>query len=261
MEIKNTSIREKANLYLDTYEYINSVFEKNFGYSLYFIGGTLLGYIRENDFLENDKDMDISYFSKYENVSDVKKEMIEICEKLIELDEPLIFIRSGFTTVKYFIKYKINETEDDRIDIMPTWIQNGKIYRPTFVGYNGTREIIFPLRKEIFYGHNVYIPNQAEMKLAKVYGESWRIPDKDFKKKKRRDRDTIKVITEQLYYGDECRYLVKKTKQWKDLSPFMKMVLNIILMRRHNLISKILPKSGKIKRKILKKINSIIRKK
>ena len=234
--------------------------KKNFGYTLYFIGGTLLGYIRENDFLENDKDMDISYFSKYENVADVKKEMIDICEKLIELEEPLIFIRTGFTTVKYFIKYKIVGTEDDRIDIMPTWIQNGKIYRPTFVGYNGSRDIIFPLKKETFYGYEVYIPNQAEVKLANVYGENWRIPDKGFKKKKRRDQDTIKIITEQLYYGDECRSLVKKTKQWKEFSPFMKIFLNIILMRRHKVVSQILPKSGKIKRKILKKINSIIKK-
>ena len=250
-------IREKADLYLDTYEYINNVFQKNFGYTLYFIGGTLLGYVRENDFLENDKDMDVSYFSKYNNVLDVKQEMIEICEKLIELEEPLIFIRSGFTTVKYFIKYKIKNTEDDRIDIMPTWIQNGKIYRPTFVGYNGSKDIIFPLKKEKFYNHDVFIPNRAEEKLANVYGENWRIPDRGFKKKKRLDRDTTKVITKQLYYGDECRYLVKKTKQWNVFSPFMKLMLQLILMRRHAFVSRILPKSGKIKRFIFKKLNSI----
>lgn len=251
------TIREKADLYLDTYEYINSVFEKNFGYSLYLIGGTLLGYIRENDFLENDKDMDISYFSKYEHVSDVKKEMIEICEKLIELKEPLIFIKTRFTTVKYFIKYRIDSPDDDRIDIMPTWLQNGKIYRPTFVGYSGSRDIIFPLRKEKFYDRDVYIPNQAEVKLANVYGDNWRIPDKGFKKKDRRDVDTVKVITEQLYYGDECRHLVKKTKQWKEFSPFMKLLLNIFLMRRHSVISKMIPKTGTIKRMILRKINSL----
>jgi len=32
-------IREKAHLYLDHYEKINSVFKNNFGYDLYFIGG------------------------------------------------------------------------------------------------------------------------------------------------------------------------------------------------------------------------------
>lgn len=250
-------IREKADLYLDSYEHLNRVFEKNFGYSLYLIGGTLLGYIRENDFLENDKDMDISYFSKYDNVQDVKKEMIDICDKLIELDESIIFIKTRFTTVKYFIKYRIDSEDDDRIDIMPSWIQNGKIYRPTFVGYSGSKDIIMPLKKEKFYEHDVYIPNQPEIKLANVYGENWRIPDRQFKKKDRRDQDTIKVITDQLYYGDECRQLIKKTRQWKDFSPFMKLMLNIVLMRRHSLVSRLLPKKGRIKRMILKKINSI----
>ncbi len=247
------SIREKAHLYLENYEKINRVFEKYFGYNLYFIGGTLLGYIRENDFLEHDKDMDVSYFSKYEHVADVRNEMIEICEKLLEIGEPIVFIRSNFSTVKYFIKYRINM--DDRIDIMPSWQQGGRIYRPTFVGYEGTKDIILPLRDAKFYGHNILIPNQPEVKLAHVYGDNWRIPDKRFKKKDMPDMKTIKIVNEQLYYGDECRRLVKKSVQWKEYSLLMKFFINIILMRRHGLFSKIFPKKGKYKRAFLKRIN------
>ncbi len=66
-------IRNKAHVFLDAYEHMNSVMEEKFNYSLHFIGGTLLGYIRENDFLEHDKDMDVSYFSRFTTGEDVKK--------------------------------------------------------------------------------------------------------------------------------------------------------------------------------------------
>lgn len=248
-------IREKAHLYLDHYEKINSVFKNNFGYDLYFIGGTLLGFIRENDFLEHDKDMDVSWFSKYTDVFDVRKEMLEICEKLLELGEPIVFIRSNFSTVKYFIKYRINM--EDRIDIMPTWQQNGRIYRPTFVGYKGSKDIILPLKKAKFYDHDILIPNQPEVKLSHIYGDNWGIPDKKFRKKDKPDMETVKIVNEQLYYGDECRKLVKKSVQWKEYSPVMRFFINILLMRQHKFLSSLLPKTGRTKRNFFKWIKRI----
>ena len=60
------------------------------------------------------------------------------------------------------------------------------IYRPTFVAYEGNSDIILPLKKEKFYGHDVYIPNKPEIKLANVYGDDWRTPDRGFKKKQQK---------------------------------------------------------------------------
>ena len=80
-------IRDKAHEFLSHYERMNSIFSSKFGYNLYFIGGTLLGYIRENDFLAHDKDMDVSYFSKYDKVVDVRLELIDIVNYLIDSGE------------------------------------------------------------------------------------------------------------------------------------------------------------------------------
>ncbi len=251
-------VRNKAHIFLAAYERMNSIFESKFGYSLYFIGGTLLGYIREKDFLEHDKDMDISYFSRYTNVSDVKKEILEIIDALIASGEKLYFVRSDYSLVKNYFRWRVDER--DRIDVMPTWSQNGIVYRPTFVGYQGSREIILPLKKEKFYGHDIYIPNKPEIKLANVYGDDWRIPNKGFKKKTRKSDQTVEVVSNQLSFGSEIWKLIKKTEQWKNFSILEKIFLFFFSLRRFKVLTKYLPDRKLYKHSFLKNLVKKIKK-
>ncbi len=257
-EYKLMRVRNKAHVFLGAYERMNSVFESKFGYKLHFIGGTLLGYIRENDFLEHDKDMDISYFSKYTNVLDVRKEIIEIINTLIDSGEQLYFIRSDYSLVKNYFRWRVDER--DRIDVMPTWCQSGMIYRPTFVGYQGTKDIILPLKKEKFYGHDIYVPNQPEVKLANVYGEDWRIPNKGFKKKTRKSSETENIVSNQLSFGKEVWNIIKKTEQWNDLTLCEKIFLQFFSLRRFKLLARILPDRSLYKKKLVKAIVNAVKK-
>jgi hypothetical protein len=165
-------IRNKAHEFLGAYERMNVVFEEKFGYNLYFIGGTLLGFVREKDFLANDKDMDVSYFSKYGNVADVRKELIDIVHELMASGEELYFVRSDYTLVKNYFRWRVDAR--DRIDVMPSWCQDGHVCRPTFVGYPGAKDIIQPLHKEQFYGHPCTSPTSRKrswpMSTAKTGG-------------------------------------------------------------------------------------------
>lgn len=257
-EHKIMRVRNKAHVFLEAYERMNNIFESKFGYYLYFIGGTLLGYIRENDFLEHDKDMDISYFSKFTNVLDVKKEILEIINTLIDSGEQLYFIRRDSSVVKNYFRWRVDNR--DRIDIMPTWCQDGMIYRPTFVGYEGTKDIILPLKKEKFYGHEIYIPNQPEVKLANVYGEDWRIPNKGFKKKTRKSEHTAEIVSNQLSFSNEILKLVKKTDQWKEITLLDKILINVFSLRRYKFLAGILPDRAGYKRMFFKKIVNNIKK-
>ncbi len=250
-------IRGKAHEFLNAYEHMNDVMEKKFGYSLYFIGGTLLGYIRENDFLENDKDMDISYFSKYTNVSDVRKEILDIIDTLINSGEQLYFIRSSYSIVNKYFRWQVDER--DRIDIMPTWCQDGMIYRPTFVAYKGNSDIILPLKKEKFYGHNIYIPNKPELKLANVYGETWKIPDSGFKKDSRRNIYSADILEKQLNFADEAWLFAKRTRQWKDFSFIEKAFMNLVVKQKVKVIAKILPNRKWFKKKIFMKLRKLLK--
>lgn len=85
--------------YLRFYSRIRKTFFNEFGYDLFFIGGTLLGYVREKQFLKNDKDMDVAYFSKFKFAHCVRDEMAEIIGRLIELEERVSFIRSNYSVV------------------------------------------------------------------------------------------------------------------------------------------------------------------
>ena len=251
-------IRSKAHDFLNAYEYMNNVMEKRFGYSLYFIGGTLLGYIRENDFLENDKDMDVSYFSRYTNVSDVRKEILEIIDVLINSGEKLYFLRSSYSIVNKYFRWSVDE--EDRIDVMPTWCQDGMIYRPTFVAYQGNSDIILPLKKEKFYGHDIYIPNQPEVKLANVYGDDWKVPDPEFKKNTRRNVYALNVLDKQLIFTNEAWKFVKRTKQWKDFSFLEKAFINLVVLRKNKYLAKILPERKWFKKDFFLKNRNWIKK-
>ena len=252
-------IRNKAHIFLSSYERMNSIFENKFGYSLYFIGGTLLGYVRENDFLANDKDMDVSYFSKYENVEDVRKELIYIVNSLLDDGEDLFLIRKDYSIVKNYFRWSVDER--DRIDIMPSWYQDGMLFRPTFVGYKGTKDLILPLHKKKFYNHDVYIPNNPETKLANVYGDDWRIPDPSFKKGTRKNDFTQQVIDQDLCYGNEKWKIVKKTNQWKELSFFEKTFMTLIQARRNKILARIIPNKNFYSNPFFKGLRKIIIKK
>lgn len=248
-------IRGKAHEFLNAYERMNNIMENKFGYSLYFIGGTLLGFIRENDFLEHDKDMDVSYFSKYTDASDVRKEILDIIDTLINSGEQLYFIRENYSVVNKYFRWKVDD--EDRIDIMPTWCQDGILYRPTFVAYKGSSDIILPLKKEKFYGHDVYIPNKPEEKLANVYGDDWRTPNRGFKKKSRRNIYLYKGLS-RLTFPKEAWLFAKRTRQWKDFSFIEKLFMNLVVKRKIRFIAKILPNRKWFKKKFFLKFRELL---
>jgi hypothetical protein len=249
-------IRGKAHEFLNAYERMNNIMENKFGYSLYFIGGTLLGFIRENDFLEHDKDMDVSYFSRFTDAADVRKEVLEIIDTLITCGEQLYFIRENYSIVNKYFRWRVDD--EDRIDIMPTWCQDGIIYRPTFVAYKGDSGIILPLKKEKFYGHDIYIPNKPEEKLANVYGEDWRTPNRGFKKKSRRNIYLYKGLSK-LTFPKEAWEFAKRTKQWKDFSFMEKLFMNIVVKRKIRFIANMLPNRKWFKKKFFLKLRGLMR--
>ncbi len=256
MDETGSRIRDKAHVFLDAYERMNALFEKRFGYSLYFIGGTLLGYVRENDFLANDKDMDVSYFSKYNNVKDVRAELIDIVDTLMDSGEDLYFIRYDYSLVKNYFRWKVDER--DRIDVMPSWHQDGMLYRPTFVGYMGSKDIILPLQKRKFYGHDIIIPNDPSTKLANVYGEDWMVPNPDFQKSDRKNNFTNRVVSNQLCYKEKQWILVKKTKQWRDLKFFDKLFVWLIYLRKFPFFRRIMPHQKNFKTNFWRSIRKIL---
>jgi hypothetical protein len=217
--------RDYAAEYLEHYSKIRALFKSRFGYDLFFIGGSLLGLIRDGNFLENDRDMDIAYFSRQSTPDTVADEFYSIAEELISSGQPIDFITENIRIRPNYFVWS-GPGDGVKIDVMPYWESKGRLYRPTFVGYEGDSTIILPTKPATFLGREVLIPNRPDEKLAHVYGDTWKVPDKNFKKSSRTDPETANILNS---FGSNSRAfsLIKKTRRWKSLNLKDKIALQI----------------------------------
>jgi len=142
---------------------------KNIDFILFY--GSLLGYVRENDFIKNDDDIDILI-----NIFDVQSLLRQL--KNLNLD------------VTVFIELKVDNTYG-KIGIIQVLLPNNKetldfyIYEELddndiIIRWDGgllfNKLDIFPLKKITFKNININIPNNSEKILDEVYGLNWKTP-------------------------------------------------------------------------------------
>jgi len=142
--------------------------------------GTLLGYIRNKDFICYDFDIDIGILSNEYNI---------LCNHLInniKTNYPNYKIRNkkifGYRHLEIYHKETLIN-----LDISAFKIQDNKIYRnvpiiQTYIydknpKYKYPLNIYLPLKEIIFKNHKIYIPNQSEKLLEHYYGKNYLIPD------------------------------------------------------------------------------------
>ena len=78
----STLSEEELNKFAKDMKELEQFFRDKFNLSLYLVYGTLLGAIRNQDFIPHDVDVDLAYLSILTNREDVLKERIKLREKL-----------------------------------------------------------------------------------------------------------------------------------------------------------------------------------
>jgi hypothetical protein len=169
---------------LSHYDRARGVFKELFGYDLYVVGGSLLGWARNRDIISFDKDFDTGYVSNLTDPREIQVEFARIVKTLVKRGEKLELVginKNGqpFIRRHYFFWFA---GEDHHLDVFPGMLIDGRYRRPTFVQTELRRDDLFPLRQEQLCGHEILVPRNYEMKLAAVYGPSWRTPDPFWKK-------------------------------------------------------------------------------
>lgn len=143
---------------IDFYSSIMKIFEK---YEIEFIlfYGSLLGYIRENNFINNDDDIDVLCHSKHKNflLSIVQKEKIIQMNILNDRIFQLFLDDVGPFDIFFY------EERKDTIYIL--------CCEQSFL-----KKDIFPLNKIICYGYDIFIPFNPLSILQTEYGTTWTIP-------------------------------------------------------------------------------------
>ena len=119
--------------------------------------GTLLGYHREQNFIENDDDIDIilneNYYDKIMEI--IKAENLKYWRRNAE-NRSFIQLSGCFDI--YFYR-----EEDDKIHF--DWDSN-----------SFDQKIIFPTKQVYFQNYPIHIPAEPESFCEMYYGKNWRIP-------------------------------------------------------------------------------------
>jgi len=146
-------------------------FKQNFNISLYPMYGTLLGIIRDKDFILYDNDIDFGYLSLQTDKKLVFKEFEQIC-KVLKKDNLLTKICSRGQL------HCFGESKIFKYDIWTSWINEQNKFFIVPLGIGIDKSIILPFKKYNFRNINLLIPNNPEELLNLIYNE-WKKPMSD----------------------------------------------------------------------------------
>lgn len=135
--------------------------------------GTLLGAVREGQFLGHDSDADLGYVSQYSDPVDVIRESFRLQRAVAD---------QGMETYRYSgAAFRVRVEEGDGIprglDVFGGFLDGGRLYLMGEVGTDFEPEWIHPLGTCELAGRQYPAPARPEKLLEAMYGPSWRVPD------------------------------------------------------------------------------------
>lgn len=166
--------------------FLTSLFNKEeMNYFIFY--GTLLGIIRENDFIEYDTDTDIVLFYKdKDKFLELIPSMDEYGFKIVRFTENIISIMKENEYIDlYFFQEKRN------LLLRKIWYCQGLVIK-----YN----ILSNFKNYQFKNINVKIPENYNKALKYLYGKNWKIPIKNYHAKRHTKftRLIIKIIPKRI---------------------------------------------------------------
>lgn len=162
-----TSDKNKEIL-LERIDYLSNLLQKK-DYDLILIYGTLLGAIRNNDFIAGDNDIDIGIILKTNNI-------VEFENLMLYLNQYDCKITKKYTgsTGHYHIKII-----DRVMDVWLIWEENRKLFISDSILGDLDIDNLFPLKTLKIKKYDFKIPNKTENLFKFWYGDNWKIPDKN----------------------------------------------------------------------------------
>lgn len=138
--------------------------------------GTLLGAVREGDFLGHDSDADLGYVSRADHPCDVILESFRLQRRLREV---------GLDTYRYSgAAFRVDVTEDDGtrrgLDVFGGFFDADRLHLMGEIGTEFEHDWIFPRSTVTMAGHEFPAPARPEELLRVTYGDGWRVPDPAF---------------------------------------------------------------------------------
>ncbi|POR40307.1 hypothetical protein CRT23_24605 [Methylobacterium sp. V23] len=162
---------QKADEFIDLSRDVLSVLEAA-GFSVCICYGTLLGAVRNNDFLPHDDDVDLLVILDAEN---------EVEEKSIESTIYGVLQNAGFSTHRSSSHRNFHVQRGGiALDVFPAWRKDGQIrlYMERMKIRTLSDDIITPLSTISLHGVSLPAPNRPSAFLDERYGPNWKVPDR-----------------------------------------------------------------------------------
>ena len=170
--------RDRAHLepLLDALEVVLGALETA-GVEPFVAYGTLLGAVRDQDFIGHDSDADVGYVSRFEHPADVIRESFALQRRLRVM---------GFRVQRYSgLGLKVIVEEADGmgrgLDVFGGFTRDGMLYLMGEVGHPFRDEWLYPRTTATLAGREFPVPAQPEHLLEAMYGAGWRVPDPAYK--------------------------------------------------------------------------------
>ena len=165
----------------DVHEVLESLGLKHF-----LIDGTLLGAVREGDFIGHDNDMDMGVFAEEwteEIVRDATSRMADkgistghvfgILDKYFEI----ALVRDGVKCDLFFYR---RDPENEALRIFHAFKNGGRTLPDDVITYEYPAELIENIRPMIFQMEHYPAPADPVAVLVCKYGQDWRVPVKEW---------------------------------------------------------------------------------
>ena len=166
-------IHQRQMRYLMIYTEARQYFNHTFGSPLFLMYGTLLGLVREGDFIQGDDDFDCGYISHKQSANEVKQETMQLVVDLVLAGFTCSFNRNG----RLFRLRLKDDKPDVHLDVRPVWYEDEHFWAHKQARLPLNLSDFNPVRTEKIRGVDVDIPHHSESFLAAYYGEGWKVPD------------------------------------------------------------------------------------
>ena len=138
--------------------------------------GTLLGAVREGNFIGHDSDIDLGYVSRRTHPVDVIRESFRLQRELQA--QGLLIDR--YSAAAFKVTVVDADGSDWGLDVFGGFLREGRLYLMGEIGAPYDEGWVFPLGTSTLAGRTFPVPAAPEKLLEATYGAGWRVPDPAF---------------------------------------------------------------------------------